>query len=31
MGTDGQSMFIVAYEGKKKIGAVFLELLDIKL
>lgn len=31
MGTDGQSMFMVAYSGKKQLGQVFLDLLGIKI
>ena len=30
MGKDGQSMFMVAYAGKKTVGKVFLDLLGIE-
>ena len=30
MGKDGQSMFMVAYSGKKMMGKVFLDLLGIE-
>lgn len=29
MGDDGQSIFVVAYNGEKRLGRTFLDLLDI--
>lgn len=31
MGIDGQSMFIVNYEGKRHLGQSFLDLIGIRM